>query len=392
MLLSDFTYINTNNRNYKKFIELGYTFDIGDRLMVKTTDLNSGSKEFVSVKCDICNSEKSIMYFSYIQNTEKYNIYACTRKCADIKFRKTNLERYGYEYPMQNKKIKDKVKEYFLSEYGVKHPSMLEEFELKKQNTNLEKYGVKHQMELNENIFKIKETKLEKYGDENYNNHDKSKMTKLDKYDDENYNNHDKCKESKLEKYNDEYYNNRNLYKENCLERYGVSNLFQLDFIKEKTKKTNLEKYGVDDSRKSSYVNNKRKKTNYDKYGVSNHMQTEEFFNKQQISGFKRRTYNDISYQGSYELDFVKFCISNNKILSKPIKIKYILNENTHYYFPDFFIEEYNLICEIKSSYYYKLDIEKNILKEKYTKELGYNFLFIIDKNYDDLKKIINTL
>jgi hypothetical protein len=78
MLLSDFTYINTNNRNYKKFVELGYIFNIGDKLMVKTTDLNTGSKEFVSVKCDICNSEKSIMYFSYIQNTEKYNIYACT--------------------------------------------------------------------------------------------------------------------------------------------------------------------------------------------------------------------------------------------------------------------------------------------------------------------------
>ena len=55
MLLSNSTYINTNNRNYKKFIELGYTFDIGDRLMVKTTDLNTSSREFVLVKCDICN-------------------------------------------------------------------------------------------------------------------------------------------------------------------------------------------------------------------------------------------------------------------------------------------------------------------------------------------------
>ena len=392
MLLSDSTYINTNNRNYKKFIELGYTFNIGDRLMVKTTDLNTTSREFVLVKCDICNLEKSIMYFSYIQNTEKYNIYSCSSKCANIKFRKTNLERYGCEYPMQNKKIKEKVKEYFLSEYGVKHPSMLEEFELKKQNTNLEKYGVKHQMGLNENISKIKETKLEKYGDENYNNHEKSKETKLEKYDDQYYNNHEKSKETKLDKYNDQYYNNRNLYKENCLEKYGVTNMFVLDFIKEKTKKTNLVKYGVDDSRSSSYVINKRKKSNLEKYGVSSHMQVQEFFNKQQSSGFKIGIYNDVSYQGTYELDFVKFCKSNNIILHKPTKIKYIHNENSHYYFPDFFIEEYNLICEIKSSYYYKLDIDKNISKEKYSKELGYNFLFIIDKNYEDLKKIINKL
>lgn len=342
MLLSDFTYINTNNRNYKKFIELGYTFNIGDRLMVKTIDLNLGSKEFVSVKCDICNSEKSIMYYSYIQNTEKYNIYACTRKCADIKFRKTCKENFGCEYPLQNTKIKNNLKGYFLSTYGVSHPSILEEFELKKQNTNLEKYGVKHQMELNENISKIKEIKLEKYGDENYNNHDKSKMTKLDKYDDENYNNHDKCKESKLEKYNDEYYNNRELFVKN--------------FIK--------------------------------KYGVSNPMQISEIYEKQQKSGFGLEYYNNISYRGTYELDFIKFCELNKIKVSKPNTIKYIFEGNECNYYPDFYIEEFNMICEIKSDYYYKLDESRNICKKIYTEKSGYNFIFIINKNYDELKKI----
>ena len=62
MLLSDFTYINTNNRNYKKFIELGYTFDIGDRLMVKTIDLNLGSKEFVSEFNMICEIKSDYYY------------------------------------------------------------------------------------------------------------------------------------------------------------------------------------------------------------------------------------------------------------------------------------------------------------------------------------------
>ena len=323
MLLSDFTYINTNNRNYKKFIELGYTFDIGDRLMVKTTDLNLGSKEFVSVKCDICNSEKSIMYYSYIQNTEKYNIYACTRKCADIKFRKTCKEKFGCEYPLQNTKIKNNLKGYFLSTYGVNHPSILEEFELKKQNTNLEKYGVKHQMELTENISKIKETKLAKY-------------------DDENYNNHDKCKESKLEKYNDEYYNNRELFVKN--------------FIK--------------------------------KYGVSNPMQISEIYEKQQKSGFGLEYYNNISYRGTYELDFIKFCELNKIKVSKTNTIKYIFEGNERHYYPDFYIDEFNMICEIKSDYYYKLDESRNICKKIYTEKSGYNFIFIINKNYDELKKI----
>ena len=127
-----------------------------------------------------------------------------------------------------------------------------------------------------------------------------------------------------------------------------------------------------------------------DKYGVSNPMQTIDIHNKQQISGFNLKYYNNISYRGTYELNFIKFCESNNIKLSKIDKIKYIINDNVHYYFPDFYLPDFNLVCEIKSDYYYKLDEVKNLIKEKYTKEMGYNFLFIIDKNYDDLKKIIN--
>lgn len=51
-------------------------------------------------------------------------------------------------------------------------------------------------------------------------------------------------------------------------EKYGVDNVFQLDFIKEKIKKTNLEKYGVDNPGKSEVIKEKIKKTSLKKYGV----------------------------------------------------------------------------------------------------------------------------
>ena len=59
---------------------------------------------------------------------------------------------------------------------------------------------------------------------------------------------------------------------------------------------------------------------------------------------------------------------------------KYEYNGKEKYYHPDFFIEELNLIVEIKSDYYYDLYLEKNIRKKKSCIEQGYDFIFIINK------------
>ncbi len=50
----------------------------------------------------------------------------------------------------------------------------------------------------------------------------------------------------------------------------------------------------------------------------------------------------------------------------------------------DFAKEEINF----KNTYNYNLD--KNLAKEKYSKLNGYNFLFLIDKNYDPLKEYLS--
>jgi hypothetical protein len=116
-------------------------------------------------------------------------------------------------------------------------------------------------------------------------------------------------------------------------------------------------------------------------------MQINEIYEKQQKSGFGLKYYNNIPYRGTYELDFIKFCELNNIKVSKPNTIKYIFEGNEHHYYPDFYIEEFNIICEIKSDYYYTLDEQRNICKKIYTEKSGYNFIFIINKNYDELKK-----
>jgi hypothetical protein len=58
---------------------------------------------------------------------------------------------------------------------------------------------------------------------------------------------------------------------------------------------------------------------------------------------------------------------------------------------PDFFIENKNLIIEIKSTYYFNLHKEKNILKKNYTISSGYNYLLIVDKDYDEFENYMNN-
>lgn len=83
-------------------------------------------------------------------------------------------------------------------------------------------------------------------------------------------------------------------------------------------------------------------------------------------------------------MDFLEFCDNNNILnkISKIKSIKYEYENKLKYYHPDFFIEELNLIIEIKSDYYYELYLEKNICKKKYCIEQGYDFIFIINKDY----------
>ena len=111
------------------------------------------------------------------------------------------------------------------------------------------------------------------------------------------------------------------------------------------------------------------------------------------MTRFRKIKYKDINilYQGSYELDFIKFCIDNNISIKKGPSINYIDNNKKRVYHSNFIIDKYNLICEIKSKYTYNCDLVENILKKEYSIKSGYNFIFIIDKDYNELKKFINN-
>ena len=181
----------------------------------------------------------------------------------------------------------------------------------------------------------------------------------------------EKCNKTILEKYGSkEDYSNfiRIISQEKCIEKYGVENVFQLDGIKMKSKKTML-----------------------DKYGVEHALQNLKLFEKSQNSSFKLNMHNGIIYQGTYELDFLKFCENNNIKVERGNIINYLFNGDKKYY-PDYYLPKYNLICEIKSSYYYERCLNINLIKREYTIKNGFNFLFIVDKNYKELEFFIKEM
>jgi hypothetical protein len=155
--------------------------------------------------------------------------------------------------------------------------------------------------------------------------------------------------------------------KEKCQEKYGVNSVMQLKEFQEKSKQGML-----------------------DKYGVEYPMQNEFSFNKAQKTGLKLKEYNGLKYQGTYELDFLKFCKTNNFKVERGKSIKFIMDSKNKTYYPDFYLPEYNLICEIKSDYYYYKYLDKNLSKMETSIERGFQFKFILNKNYEELYMFCN--
>lgn len=110
----------------------------------------------------------------------------------------------------------------------------------------------------------------------------------------------------------------------------------------------------------------------------------------------------EINYVGTYELDFLQYCESigftSTDVLNYPVtkNIKYLdkFTNVTRFYIPDFWIPSLNLAIEIKDSSKYPIDSKaKMIMKEEAVIKLNkFNYIKIVDKEYDDFYNLIETL
>jgi hypothetical protein len=186
---------------------------------------------------------------------------------------------------------------------------------------------------------------------------------------------------------------------------FGITNIFQLDEIKEKSKKTLLKKYGVDNISKLNSIKHQKEETmlkNYGrknnftedllfkKYGVKNPSHIPEVFEKIQYNRFKIRNKfttpsgKIIYLQGNeprgYQLLLDEGYVEDEILYRKKDmpKLTYFNENKIKRYYPDFYIKKNNTIIEVKCDYTYKIDLEKNLLKKESTINAGFNYRLMI--------------
>lgn len=372
MLLSKEILVKVTENKIKFYNKhLNSNFKLNDEILVPIKLLSKSSFEYVEVMCDICKDIKSIRYVTY--NLQLKNSSQGCTSCKGTKIKETMMDRYGYFNNNRNKS-----KETCIEKYGVDNVSKSELVKDIKKETNMKNWGVDNVFKSDKIKNKIKEMHLENLGVDHPSKSDVVKSKKIET-----------CNAN----FGVDFPTQSNLViskrDENNLVKYGYTAYTKTNEYKYRVRDTNLLKYGKEWYMSSDDFKEKSKITNNKRYGVDYVMQNELIFQKQQKSGFSAKSYNGLHYRGSYELDFIKFCEISNIIIENGPSIKFIFNDKSKIYFPDFYIPSLNLICEIKSDYYYSKDFELNLAKKEATLSQGYNFLFIIDKNYKELLDII---
>lgn len=110
--------IKINESNFSYYENLGYDIVIGEDLIIPIELLSKGSHYRIVCKCDTCSKEKEVIFKNYMKYNNNWGEYYC-RKCSEIKRKKTLRENFGVDYPIQNKKILQKMKKTLVNKYGV---------------------------------------------------------------------------------------------------------------------------------------------------------------------------------------------------------------------------------------------------------------------------------
>lgn len=209
-------------------------------------------------------------------------------------------------------------------------------------------------------------------------------------------------------------------FKKTMNERYGVDHIMQdKNFVKEFFKKyeektgyktplnnpeirekitqTLIDVYGVNHNFLIPSVINDRKNTWIKNYGEDHPMKNIHIFYKvfynsvtkyynyefangriEKIQGYEKKAIDELLNNGILENDIVINDIEIEKIIGVII---YKYENKQHRYYPDIYIISQNKIIEVKSTYTYKKDLEKNIQKQNAVLNKNINFEFKIYNN-----------
>jgi hypothetical protein len=274
----------------------------------------------------------------------------CMETLRLAKIKKTNLERYKVEIPIQNLAIREKMHNTMLERHNVKHALQSKVFKTKSEDTCMKNHGVKNPFESDKIKDKIKETNNERYGADYGVESDIVK---------------DKIKETNLEK-------------------YGSTCCLLNQDVMDKIKATNLERYNAEHPFQNITVQDKFKQTNRERYQADYPAQNQEVAERTQKNAKKYKEYTMPSgtirkVQGyePFALRDLLEIYSEDQIKSdrKDVPhVQYEMDGKKKIYFPDIFVPHENKIIEVKSLFTLKLKPEQIQLKRKACEERGFRY------------------
>lgn len=118
MILSREINVKITESNYNYYDDLGYDVYISEEIIIPVELLPKGSHYKIKCKCDTCGVEKEVIYKNYLKYDNDWGDYYC-RKCSEVKRKETLRKNFGVDYPIQNKKVLEKMKKTLVHKYGV---------------------------------------------------------------------------------------------------------------------------------------------------------------------------------------------------------------------------------------------------------------------------------
>ena len=226
----------------------------------------------------------------------------------------------------------------------------------KRKDTNIKKYGVDIASKLPEVIEKNKQSHIKHWGDYAMRNKyivEKRNDTLIERYggvgmaSEELYS---KMKNTNMEKYGVEYYSSTNDWYDRCV-------------------KTALEKYGKEWVSKVDSINAKQQSGGYSYYDF-------EFPSGKvvRVQGYEPKVLAKLVVD--YNEDDIIVGVQN--IIDEIGFFHYEYENETHRYYPDIYIKSENRVIEVKSTYTFNKEKEKNLLKRESVLNKNINFNFII--------------
>lgn len=166
MIIDEFVNIKPNSTTISYYKNLGYDVKIKETFKVMVKDLTPKSHALIKYKCDYCGKIQNKEYYLILKGRTKIQ-KDCCNNCKYLKEQEICFLENGVNSVLALEETKKKVKNTMLQKYGVEYPCQNKEIKEKVKNTNIKKYGVDNPIKAPEIKNKIRKTCLEKYGDGN---------------------------------------------------------------------------------------------------------------------------------------------------------------------------------------------------------------------------------